>query len=80
MSGNCKDCQYWRHHVDGYGAAWNECEGVDSTGLEDPVLNADFAIYAEAHDTSGLQVGLKTGPMFGCVQFKLNTEKNGEQK
>jgi len=21
VSGNCKDCQYWRHHVDGYGAA-----------------------------------------------------------
>lgn len=37
MSGNCKDCRYWQHHVDGYGAAWNECEGVDSTSLEDPV-------------------------------------------
>lgn len=25
MSGNCKDCRYRQHHVDGYGAAWNEC-------------------------------------------------------
>ncbi len=52
-----------------------DCEIGDWLRLRPLQPNADFAIYAEADDDSGLQVGLKTGPMFGCVQFKLRVRQ-----
>lgn len=75
MSGNCKDCRYWESHVDMRGNSWNTCNAADWVSRSHKVDGADFAIYAEAHYDSGLDAGLKTGPMFGCVQFKLKVEQ-----
>lgn len=70
MSGNCKDCRHWAFHQDMRGKEWHECDAVDWRTRAAKVENADFAIYTEAHDDSGLWAGLRTGPMFGCVQFQ----------
>ncbi len=63
--GNCKDCRHWWQH----GNEWNTCNAVDWVAFDEPIDASIAAIYADAHDDSGLDAGLKTGPMFGCVQF-----------
>jgi len=68
--GNCKDCRHWEHHHDMRNKKWSTCNSVDWVGYDQSIDDCDAAIYADASDDSGLEAGLKTGPMFGCVQFQ----------
>jgi hypothetical protein len=70
MSGNCKDCRHWEHKNYGRDGQAHECSAVDDDAQTGELKDANFALYAEALDDSGLSYGLKTGPMFGCVQFQ----------
>lgn len=49
---------------------WNTCEAPEWVGYGDKIDDDGFAIFAEASDDHGLNCGLKTGPMFGCVKFE----------
>lgn len=60
--GNCKDCTKWYRR--------DQTCRVDWVERSDRVEEGEMAIFAEAHDDSGLMAGLKTGPLFGCVQFQ----------
>jgi hypothetical protein len=65
----CKDCKFWKAHTDQWRDSWTECDQVGGSSREGTLSDDDFAIYADADDNSGLEVGLKTGPMFGCIKF-----------
>lgn len=67
--GNCKDCKYWTKHTDDWNRTWHTCEGVGDTHYSAKIVDDNFALYAESLDDSGLEFGMKTGPMFGCVRF-----------
>ena len=69
----CKDCKFWdaRFTDSGSGDCW----------LSDQVENCQSAVspnglayYAHAYDDLGLESGIKTGPMFGCVNFVQSTK------
>ena len=52
--------------------SWTECEAVDfkdhaTHGVKD---EGSFAVYASVADDQGLETGLLTGPMFGCIKFQ----------
>lgn len=69
--GFCKDCISWSHHCDTWKKEWNECDAVDGENdYSKKIKEDDFAIYSFAHDDSGLETGLLTGPMFGCNKFQ----------
>ncbi len=68
--GNCKNCKYWEAHLDTRNRDWHTCEAPAWVEYHAPIGEADFAIFADAHDDSGLMAGLKTGPLFGCVKFQ----------
>jgi len=59
--GYCKDCSRWDKYE-------NTCS-VDWKDRDSKVQDDDFFIYAHASDDQGLDAGLKTGPLFGCIQF-----------
>lgn len=61
--GHCKDCKWWRSDD-------KECRaiGEESNQYYEPLGN-DFVLYVRVTDDHGLETALKTGPMFGCVQF-----------
>ncbi len=65
--GNCKDCKHW--HVALGHSNWNTCEYPKTVEYDQKIGDAEFAFYADAHDDSGLDYGLKTGPLFGCIKF-----------
>ena len=69
-TGNCKDCRFWESHTDSWNKTWRTCEAADWVARDDKIADDAFAIYAEALDDSGLEAGMKTGPMFGCVRFQ----------
>lgn len=66
--GNCKDCSFWEHHHDVWNKEWDACR-IDWVDYSEKISENSAAIYADASDDSGLDAGLKTGPMFGCVRF-----------
>lgn len=68
--GNCKDCLHWEHHIDMRNKQWSTCSSVDWVAVDATIDERVAAIYADACDDSGLDAGLKTGPMFGCIQFQ----------
>lgn len=72
--GNCKDCKFWESHTDqwykSWNKSWNACEAVNWVNRSEKISDSSFAIYADASDDSGLDAGLKTGPMFGCIKFE----------
>jgi len=68
--GNCKNCDHWRVVSDMRGRTYTECNKVPWVETGQAMCADSFAVYAEASDDSGQTTGLKTGPMFGCVQFK----------
>jgi len=69
-SGNCKDCRYWERHIDIRNKKFSTCGRVDWVDYADKIPEDGAAIYAYASDDSGMEVGLKTGPLFGCVKFQ----------
>lgn len=71
--GNCKDCKYWARYELFEGVMWRECEYPTYGYLKDNVEDNDFALYVEVLDDSGLTLGMKTGPMFGCLKFTPKT-------
>ena len=69
MVNYCKDCKHWDSHLNTRGKSWNTCEAPNWVGYADKIPDDGFAIYADAHDDSGLECGLKTGPLFSCIKF-----------
>ena len=67
--GHCKDCKHWESHIDTRNRSWHTCEAANWVERDSKIGDDDLAIYADANDDSGLDAGLKTGPMFGCVKF-----------
>ncbi len=61
--GNCKDCHKWDED-DG------TCRLPDWIDGDDKLAGDSMAVCAMAADDQGLDVWLRTGPMFGCVQFQ----------
>lgn len=61
-AGNCKDCYRWSKES-------QECD-LDWINREAKIKDDQFGVFANAWDDSGLVAGLKTGPLFGCVQFR----------
>lgn len=74
--GHCKDCKFWEYHYDIWRKEWHTCEAVDGVYYSDKIPDDSFAIYAEADDDSGLNSGLKTGPLFGCIKFQERSTKS----
>ncbi len=70
--GNCKDCKNWKASTIYPAYTIHVCEAVDYVNQTEDVIEDSFAIYADAQDDTGLWVGLKTGPNFGCVMFSSN--------
>jgi len=70
----CNKCKFWRRITENCGrAAW-----IDSDGRIDIDT---MAFYASAYDDSGLCAGIKTGPLFGCLNFfAKKVSKKGELK
>jgi hypothetical protein len=58
---SCKNCGYWEN---------GDCHLPDWVGRWEPVKQDAMVIYADAHDDSGLDAGVRTGPLFGCKGFK----------
>ena len=69
--GNCKNCRNWSiaNHI------CNAADWLDEVKYDSNMPLATFGVFGEAHDDSGLHVVLKTGPDFGCIQFKKLNSK-----
>ena len=65
----CKDCKFWESHWDGR-KTWNICQVADWVSQDYKVADDEIAYYADASDDSGLDAGIKTGPLFGCIKFE----------
>lgn len=65
----CKDCRFWESHTE-RNKTWTTCGKVTEVWFSDKINENDFAVYSRADDDSGLESGLKTGPMFGCLKFE----------
>jgi hypothetical protein len=70
--GYCKDCVYWKSYKIKYTIVeTTECDQVKMViDQENNVPDDGFALWSDAEDPTGLVAVLKTGPMFGCVNFK----------
>ena len=67
--GTCKECRHWEKVTTQWNKTYTQCGAVewwDRTGKIGPT---DFALFVEVADDTGLMVGLKTGPDFGCSRF-----------
>lgn len=68
--GNCKDCRSWDKDL----FLCEFVEFVDQRPLSTQKADdADFKIAITVSDDHGLECGLKTGPMFGCVHFQMKS-------
>lgn len=67
--GNCKDCKYWESHFDTRSKTWNTCEYPDWVNYDAKIPEDSISFYADAHDDCGLDAGIKTGSLFGCIKF-----------
>jgi hypothetical protein len=70
----CKDCVHWESHIGTQwdhmqGKSWNTCEAAGWANRGDKIVGDELAIYADASDDTGLEAGLMTGPLFGCIRF-----------
>lgn len=63
----CKNCIFWENNTDKYFAdGKNYCTYEDSWNMRPH----GYEVWAAAHDDSGMEVALITGPDFGCVNYK----------
>jgi hypothetical protein len=69
----CKTCQYWHNGDDKSGECDRAEYNYDRRG--EPKSN-EVLIAIQVDDDSGLDVLMKTGPDFGCVQWKAKCESN----
>lgn len=63
IGGKCKHCRYWNSDQECSVAEW----------LDEPMeemAGSRIGFYATAADDYGLRAGVKTGPDFGCINFK----------
>jgi hypothetical protein len=67
--GNCKDCRSWDKDSFLCGAVVIDMVDENPYGALSPG-EMDFIIAVMVDDDQGLDAGLKTGPLFGCVQFQ----------
>ena len=68
--GHCKDCKSWGEINLMFKGSWNECTAADQLDRSVTLPENGLAVYAEILDDHGLETGLRTGPMFGCVKFQ----------
>lgn len=68
--GNCKDCDSWNSGI---------CNNINVAYTNFPkkfsINSHDFAILYSCLDDSDLDIYLRTGSDFGCVQFKLRSRR-----
>jgi hypothetical protein len=64
--GTCDQCKWWGRYRGG------QCDRVDRFGDEP---GRTFEIWFSALDDSGLQLGLETGPKFGCILFEAKRNR-----
>jgi hypothetical protein len=65
--GNCKDCRNW--DKDSFLCNAVGDMSVAPFSIKSPG-DTDFKIALTCLDDQGLEVGLKVGPLFGCVQYQ----------
>ena len=71
----CKNCKWWdiNYH--------SRCDFIAiSTGDAEYKKGQDAAIAVRVLDDSGLIVYLKTGPDFGCVNFRPDEQDSGGEQ
>lgn len=66
----CKDCKHWEIYDLREKPKWAECGLPSWTSRGSDIEEDTVAIYADACDDTGLDAGLKTGRMFGCLKFR----------
>lgn len=69
MMGHCKDCKHWNEDRCLCHALDNDMEDFPYNSTPCPNEIGMAIVYSVADD-SGLDLGLKTGPLFGCTLFK----------
>ena len=73
--GHCKDCKWWEADDQRDTAKWAECGFDDNSfydytwGRHTHIAEDTMCRYAVADDDQGLQHGMKTGRLFGCLKF-----------
>lgn len=77
-TGYCKDCHYWQSHTGQNNVPWHTCQLPNWANYNEDIGRDNMAIYVDANDDSGLEYDLKTGPMFGCLKFKLRSQTDSE--
>lgn len=78
--GHCKDCTYWESHTGWFNKSWSTCSAAE-LNLDSRTSNIreeGLEIYIDVLDDSGLDCGMRTGKLFGCILFKPNLK--GESK
>lgn len=72
MSNTCSNCRYWlpMHKGDG-----SYCDFINTVDGEQLVSTSGCEIVATAHDDTGLDVFLRTGPDFSCPSFSSSQPK-----
>lgn len=68
----CKDCKFWDR--DTY--TQPRCARIEWFNGQ-KIAPSEAMIDATAHDDSGLQCNLFTGPEFGCVKFDPKRQRKG---
>jgi hypothetical protein len=72
----CKDCRFWEEHgtFPPFGGkalkTWHECERPEWVAQDATIPDDAIALYADASDDTGLNAGMKTGPLFGCILWQ----------
>lgn len=71
--GNCKDCRHWKS--DSFLCCAVDVITVDYPNGDDPPGGETECVIAVSESDERPSAGLKTGPLFGCVQFQLAPKK-----
>ena len=69
--GNCKDCKFWEAHHDTRNKKWNTCNATNWVDVAKKIGDDEIAYYADA-------IIIKTGSMFGCVNFIANKPRTSQ--
>ena len=58
---HCKDCKYWEDGV---------CSRPNWLERGEDAPTDEMGVFLHAYDDQGVGFVFRTGPLFGCVQFK----------
>lgn len=76
----CKDCKWWEAYGLRNTATWAACGFPDWTSPGKDIAEDTMSFYATAQDDQGLDAGLKTGRMFGCLKFTQHVKRTQEDQ